>query len=249
MYQLTRQNNLSSNNQAKNPQSSNSIATRIFLIIRKQVLTKLIELELCRQNYQVEIFHDGMSAAIAIREAEPDLIILDWSISFLSGFDICYFLRSTNNYIPIIALTEIENVRERIAILNAGADDCLSKPFNIDEILAIVSARLRRNQQKKSPIISFEDLELNTLTREVHRNNQLISLTAKEFNLLEYLMLHPRQVLTRVQILEKIWGYDFYGDSNIIEVYVRYLRLKLETHNKKRLIQTVRSVGYVLRSS
>ena len=224
---------------------------RIFLLARKQLLSELIKVELCHQGYEVEIFHDNMAAAIAIRQAEsdlPDLIVLDWSVPFLSGFDIGYFLRSTNEYIPIMALTESQDVKERVAILNAGADDCLSQPFNMEEFLAIIAARLRAKKQEKQTTLVFDDLRLNTLTREVYRNNRLIVLTAKEFSLLEYLMLHPRQVLTRDQILEKIWGYDFAGDSNIIEVYIRYLRIKSEAKQEKRLIHTVRSVGYVLRS-
>ncbi|WP_019506664.1 response regulator transcription factor [Pleurocapsa sp. PCC 7319] len=228
---------------------SQSKIARIFLIARKQLLTEIIEIELIHQGYQVEVFHDGLTAAIAIRQQEPDLIVLDWVVSFLSGIDIYYCLRSTSNYIPIIALTEGKSAKERVTILNAGADDCLSHPFSMAEFLAIVGARLRQNRREKSHILIFEDLELNTLTREVHRNNRSIILTAKEFNLLEYLMIHPRQVLTRVQILEKIWGYDFFGDSNIIEVYIRYLRIKLEAQHEKRLIHTVRSVGYVLRSN
>ena len=225
--------------------------SRIFLLARKQLLSELIKVELCHQGYEVEVFHDNIAAAIAIRQAEsdlPDLIVLDWSVSFLSGFDIGYFLRSTNKYIPIMALTESQDVKERVAILNAGADDCLSQPFNMEEFLAIIAARLRAKKQEKQTTLVFDDLRLNTLTREVYRNNRLIVLTAKEFSLLEYLMLHPRQVLTRDQILEKIWGYDFAGDSNIIEVYIRYLRIKLEAKQEKRLIHTVRSVGYVMRS-
>ena len=120
-----------------------------------------------------------------------------------------------------------------IDILNAGADYCLSYPFSLPEFLAIVYARLRQNRQEKSPILLFEDLELNTLSRQVYRRDRAISLTAKEFNLLEYLMLHPLQVLTRVQIIESIWGFDFMGDSNIIEVYIRYLRIKLEAEGGK----------------
>ncbi|MEM8722883.1 MAG: response regulator transcription factor [Cyanobacteria bacterium P01_G01_bin.39] len=223
----------------------------IFLIARQNLLVELLNVELSHEGYEVKVFHDSMAAAIAIRQAEldlPDLIVLDWSISFLSGFDICYYLRSSNKYIPIVALTESAEVKERVAILNAGADYCLSQPFHIEEFLAIVAARFRPQRQHKSPILVFEDLQLNTLTREVYRHNRLIILTAKEFNLLEYLMQHPRQVLTRVQILEKIWGHDFTGDSNIIEVYIRYLRIKSEAEQEKRLIHTVRSVGYVLRS-
>ena len=234
-----------------NQNNFDSIATktpRIFLIARKQLLIDFIEIELRHCNYKVEIFQESMAAIIAIRKQEPDLVILDWSISLLSSLDIYNCLRSTKNYIPILALADRANVQERIAILNAGADDCFSYPFSTAELLAIIRARLRQQHKEKSSVLIFKDLQLNSLTREVYRDERPIILTAKEFNLLEYFMLHPRQVLTRFQILDKIWGYDFAGDSNIIEVYVRYLRIKLEKQQEKRLIHTVRSVGYVLRS-
>jgi two-component system OmpR family response regulator len=134
-----------------------------------------------------------------------------------------------------------------VAGLDAGADDYIVKPFSLEELLARVRAHLRRTQEDNPDLLQFADLSLNRITREVYRGNRAIELTAKEFELLEYLMAHPRQVLTRDQILERVWGYDFMGDSNIIEVYVRYLRLKLEAEEEKRLIQTVRGVGYVLR--
>lgn len=221
---------------------------RIFLIAETGQLAQLIRIKLQQEGYQVEVFHDGISAAIAIHQREPNLVILDWNACSFSNFNTYYCLRSTNNYVPVIALTDEKSAASRIEILNAGADYCLSQPFCIAEFLAIVHARLRQNRQEKSPVLLFEDLELNTLSRQVYRHNRPINLTAKEFNLLEYLMLHPLQVLTRVQIIESIWGFDFMGDSNIIEVYIRYLRIKLEAKQEKRLIHTVRSVGYVLRS-
>lgn len=221
---------------------------RIFIIAKPEPLTELIAIKLKSQGYELEIFHDGISAAIAIHQREPDLIVVDWTVRFLRNCDIYHSLRSTNSYVPLIALTEDPTVTGRIELLNAGADYCLSKPFSIQELLAIIQARLRQNRREKSPILVFEDLKLDTLSRLVYRQNRTIVLTAKEFNFLEYFMQHPLQVLTRVQILETIWGIDFTGDSNIIEVYVRYLRMKLEAQGEKRLIHTVRSVGYVLRS-
>ena len=221
---------------------------RIFVIAKPEPLTELIAIKLRSLGYELEVFHDGISAAIAIHQREPDLVIVDWTVRFLRHHDIYYSLRSTNKYVPTIALTEDPTVTGRIKLLDAGADYCLSKPFAIPEFMAIIQARLRQNRQEKSPILIFEDLKLNTLSREAIRNNRTIRLTTKEFNLLEYLMQHPLQVLTRVQIIETIWGIDFTGSSNIIEVYVRYLRMKLEAEGEKRLIHTVRSVGYVLRS-
>jgi DNA-binding response OmpR family regulator len=147
----------------------------------------------------------------------------------------------------VILLTARDEVSDRVTGLDAGADDYLVKPFSIEELLARVRAHLRRTQEVDLDVLQFEDLSLNRRTREVFRGKRAIELTAKEFDLLDYLLSHPRQVYTRDQILERVWGYDFRGDSNIIEVYVRYLRLKLEENNEKRLIHTVRSVGYVLR--
>jgi DNA-binding response OmpR family regulator len=165
----------------------------------------------------------------------------------ISGVEICRRLRSTGNSLPIILLTAKDEVSDRVTGLDAGADDYVVKPFSIEELLARIRAHLRRTQEIDEDVLFFTNLSLNRRTRQVHRDTRLIELTAKEFDLLEYLLSHPLQVLTREQILEKVWGYDFMGDSNIIEVYIRYLRLKLEENNQQRLIQTVRSVGYVLR--
>jgi DNA-binding response OmpR family regulator len=165
----------------------------------------------------------------------------------LSGVEVCRRLRATGNKVPVILLTARDEVSDRVAGLDAGADDYLVKPFSIEELLARVRAHLRRTQEVDLDVLQFADLSLNRRTREVFRGKRAIELTAKEFDLLDYLLSHPRQVYTRDQILERVWGYDFGGDSNIIEVYVRYLRLKLEENNEKRLIHTVRGVGYVLR--
>jgi DNA-binding response OmpR family regulator len=165
----------------------------------------------------------------------------------LTGVELCRRLRSTGIKIPVILLTAKDEVGDRVTGLDAGADDYLVKPFSIEELLARIRAHLRRTQELDTDLLQFEDLSLNRRTREVHRGQRSIDLTAKEFDLLQYLMSHPRQVFTREQILENIWGYDFMGDSNIIEVYVRYLRLKLEHDSEKRLIHTARGVGYSLR--
>ena len=165
----------------------------------------------------------------------------------VSGVEICHRLRQTGDKVPIILLTAKDEISDRVTGLDAGADDYIVKPFSIEELLARIRANLRRNQEEDGNVLQFADLRLDRSSREVYRSSRRIELTAKEFDLLEYLISHPRQVLTRDQILERVWGYDFMGDSNIIEVYVRYLRLKLEANNESRLIQTVRSVGYVMR--
>ncbi|AHJ26513.1 response regulator transcription factor [Nodularia spumigena CS-584] len=224
--------------------------THILLVEDEVKLARFIELELSYEGYQVSVAYDGLTALTAARELDIDLVILDWMLPGLSGLEICRRLRSTGDQVPVILLTAKDEVSDghRVAGLDAGADDYVVKPFSVEELLARVRAHLRRNQDADAgDILQFEDLSLNRRTREVFRGQRLIDLTAKEFDLLEYLLTHPRQVITRDRILEQVWDYDFIGDSNIIEVYIRYLRLKLETNNEKRLIQTVRGVGYVLR--
>jgi DNA-binding response OmpR family regulator len=224
--------------------------SKILLIVRPSKLTNLLKLELSHEGYAVEVTHDVRSRLLRWRENQPQLIIIDWSIADFSVLDLCYRWRSNNNQIPIIVLTTGQKISDRVAALDAGADDCISQPFSMTEFLARIRAHLRRNYlHTQKSILSFDNLRLDRLTREVHRDNIYISLTTKEFALLEYLMTYPRQVLTRTQILEQVWGYDYDGDSNIIEVYIRYLRLKTEQNNHKRLIYTVRGVGYVVRES
>jgi DNA-binding response OmpR family regulator len=222
-------------------------AEHILLVEDEIKLARFIELELQSEGYRVTVAHDGMSGLSLVRESEPDLAILDWMMPGLTGVELCRRLRSTGIKIPVILLTAKDEVGDRVTGLDAGADDYLVKPFSIEELLARIRAHLRRTQEADTDLLQFEDLSLNRRTREVHRGQRSIELTAKEFDLLQYLMSHPRQVFTREQILENIWGYDFLGDSNIIEVYVRYLRLKLEHDSEKRLIHTARGVGYSLR--
>jgi two-component system OmpR family response regulator len=223
------------------------MTSHILLIEDEAQLARFIKIELEFENYRVTICSDGFSGLAAAREHHPDLILLDWMLPGISGPEICRRLRQTGDKVPIILLTAKDEVSDRVTGLDAGADDYIIKPFSIEELLARIRAHLRRNAEEDPDLLQFQDLQLNRSTREVFRGNRAIELTAKEFDLLEYLISHPRQVLTRDRILERIWGYDFMGDSNIIEVYIRYLRLKLEAENEPRLIQTVRSVGYVLR--
>jgi len=223
------------------------MGAHILLVEDEVKLARMIELELGYEGYQVSVVHDGLAGLTTARDSHLDLIILDWLLPGLSGLEVCRRLRSTGDQVPVILLTAKDEITDRVAGLDAGADDYVVKPFSIEELLARVRAHLRRAQEADADTLRFEDLSLNRQTREVQRGERLIELTAKEFDLLEYLLLHPRQVITRDRILELVWGYDFMGDSNIIEVYIRYLRLKLEANNEKRLIQTVRGVGYVLR--
>ena len=223
------------------------MAAHILLVEDEVKLARFVELELSSEGYHTSVAHDGIAGLTLARESSPELVILDWMLPGLSGVEVCRRLRATGNKVPVIFLTAKDEVSDRVAGLDAGADDYLVKPFSIEELLARVRAHLRRTQEVDLDVLQFEDLSLNRRTREVFRGKRAIELTAKEFDLLDYLLSHPRQVYTRDQILERVWGYDFGGDSNIIEVYVRYLRLKLEENNEKRLIHTVRGVGYVLR--
>ena len=221
--------------------------THILLVEDEAKLAQFIKLELEFEQYQVTLAPDGFTGLSSAREIQPDLILLDWMLPGISGPEICRRLRQTGDRVPIILLTAKDEVSDRVTGLDAGADDYVIKPFSIEELLARIRANLRRDLDEQVDLLQFGDLSLNRSTREVFRGQRGIELTAKEFDLLEYLLSHPRQVLTRDQILERVWGYDFMGDSNIIEVYVRYLRLKLEQQQEPRLIQTVRGVGYVLR--
>ncbi|MBD2394482.1 response regulator transcription factor [Cyanobacterium aponinum FACHB-4101] len=221
--------------------------SKILVVEDEQKLAKFLELELQYEGYEVAIASDGKEGLKVAQKINPDLILLDWMLPQMSGFDVCRQLRSLGCMIPIILLTARDEINDRVAGLDAGADDYIVKPFGIEELLSRLRVHLRKSNEEDPDELHFLDLSLNRRTREVKRGDRIIDLTATEYDLMEYLISHPRQVLTRDQILEKVWGYDFGGDSNIIEVYVRYLRLKLESNKEKRIIQTVRGVGYVLK--
>ncbi|MFN6518812.1 MAG: response regulator transcription factor [Nostoc sp. CreGUA01] len=221
--------------------------THILLIEDEVKLARFIESELNYEGYQVSIAYDGLTALTAARELHLDLVILDWMLPGLLGLEICRRLRGISNEVPIILLIGKDEVSDRIAGLDAGADDYVVKPFSIDQLLARVRTHLRRRHQTDTAdILEFEDLSLNRRTRQVYRCQRLIELTVKEFDLLEYFLIHPQQIITCDRILEEVWGYDFVGDANMIDPYIRYLRLKLEANNEKCLIQTVTGVGYTL---
>ena len=223
------------------------MSIQIVVVEDEEKLARFIEMELGYEGYDVSVANDGLTGLTTIRDKNPDLIILDWMMPGMTGVEVCRRLRSTGVKTPVILLTAKDEVSDRVTGLDAGADDYLVKPFSIEELLARIRAHLRRTQDDETETLRFDDLSLDRQTREVFRGQRSIELTAKEFDLLEYLLSYPRQVITRDRILEEVWGYDFMGDSNIIEVYIRYLRLKLEAEGESRLIQTVRGVGYVLR--
>jgi two-component system response regulator MprA len=222
------------------------MSARILVIEDDEAILKLIRRSLAYEGYQVVTATDGPSGLIAARDNPPDLVVLDLMLPGLDGMEVCRRLRS-GGPTPIIILTAKDSINDRVMGLDMGADDYMVKPFNLDELLARVRALLRRSQPVHPQVLQFSDLTLDTGTRQATRNNRVISLTAKEYELLELFMRHPRQVLTRDVIFDQVWGYDFGGESNIIEVYIRYLRQKLEIEGETRLIHTVRGMGYVLR--
>jgi two-component system response regulator MprA len=209
-------------------------------------IVSFIKRGLIYEGYSVDTAVDGTEALTKARDKEPDLVILDIMMPGLDGVEVSKRLRQASD-VPILMLTAKGTVADRVEGLDSGADDYLVKPFAFDELLARVRALLRRRQPREGEVLRFSDLSLDTATREVKRGNEIIELTSQEFDLLELLMRHPRQVLIRDRIYERVWGYDFDGESNVIEVYVSYLRSKLEASGKPRLIHTVRGVGYVLK--
>lgn len=226
-----------------------AMSERILVVEDDRRIRDLLRRGLLFEGYTVDTAEDGETALRVARESPPDAVILDIMLPKMDGLEVCRRLRSASN-VPIMMLTARDSVPDRVTGLDAGADDYLVKPFAFDELLARLRALFRRHRLESAPdVYRYADLELNPRTRQVFRGEDSIELTAKEFDLLELFMRHPGQVLTREMIYEHIWDYDFGGESNIIEVYVRYLRTKLEATGKPRLLQTVRGVGYALRES
>jgi len=219
---------------------------RILVVDDDPEIVSFIKRGLIYEGYSVDTAVDGTEALTKARDKEPDLVILDIMMPGIDGVEVSKRLRQASD-VPILMLTAKGTVADRVEGLDSGADDYLVKPFAFDELLARVRALLRRRQPREGEVLRFSDLSLDTATREVRRGNEIIELTAQEFDLLELLMRHPRQVLIRDRIYERVWGYDFGGESNVIEVYVSYLRSKLEASGRPRLIHTVRGVGYVMK--
>jgi two-component system response regulator MprA len=228
---------------------------RILVVDDDRAVRESLRRSLQFNGYQVDLATDGQQALDAVKSARPDAMVLDVMMPRLDGLEVCRRLRGTGDDLPILVLTARDLVSDRVAGLDAGADDYLPKPFALEELLARLRALLRRTiaegsgAERTDPPLRFADLEMDLGTREVRRGDRLISLTRTEFSLLELLLSHPRQVLTRTRILEEVWGYDFPTSGNALEVYVGYLRRKTEAAGELRLLHTVRGVGYVLRET
>lgn len=222
------------------------MAEHILVIEDEQKIADFLRRGLTYEGFHVEVCLDGESGLKAARDNPPDLVVLDWMLPGLDGLEVCRRLRAAGT-VPILMLTAKDSVTDRVKGLDSGADDYVVKPFAFEELIARVRALLRRSHTTEETVLRFADLTLNVSTREVTRGTRKIELTTKEFDLLHFFIRHPRQVLPRELLYDRIWGYDFGGESNILEVYIRYLRSKLESAEEPRLIQTVRGVGYALR--
>jgi len=221
---------------------------KVLIVESNEVLASEIGVDLHEAGYAQLLTHtltEGLSLA---RTQNPALVVVAQRLSEESGLELCRQLRSEENRVPILLMMAQDELADRIACLESGADDYFLAPYRSDDFIKLVNAYLQPSAASGEQL-RFADLTLDLSQRHVTRGNRVIELTMKEFELLKYLMEHPREVLTRKQILESVWGYDFIGESNVIEVYIRYLRLKIDGENDKRLIQTVRSVGYVLRET
>jgi two-component system, OmpR family, response regulator MprA len=228
---------------------------RILVVDDDRAVRESLRRSLEFNGYQVDLASDGQQALESVNSARPDAMVLDVMMPRLDGLEVCRRLRGTGDDLPILVLTARDLVSDRVAGLDAGADDYLPKPFALEELLARLRALLRRaiadlnGAKAAGPVLTFADLEMDPGTREVRRGDRPISLTRTEFALLELLLSHPKQVLTRSRILEDVWGYDFPTSGNALEVYVGYLRRKTEAAGEHRLIHTVRGVGYALRET
>ena len=223
---------------------------KIMVIDDDEKITSMLRRSLSFEGYTVATAVNGQDGLKGILDNEPELVILDVMMPYIDGWEVCRRIRASGTDIPILMLTAKDEVSDRVKGLDLGADDYLVKPFALEELLARVRVLLRRRAERpeqKTNQISYEDVVMDFDTREVFRGGKLIELTTKEFELFNLFLQNPKRVLSRDLMMEKIWGYDFSGESNVLEVYIALIRQKTEEFGGKRLIQTVRGAGYVLR--
>jgi two-component system response regulator MprA len=222
---------------------------RLLIVDDDPELGQFLSTELDVEGYSCTLASNGQQALGLIRNQRWDLVVLDWTLPDFSGLEVCRRMRQGGITTPVLMLTGRDEVRERVEALDSGADDFLTKPFSIEELLARVRARLRRTNlnTQDDGWLRLADLAVNPASREVMRGEQEIHLTAKEFDLLLHLLRHPNEVQERRSILDALWGVDWDGDDNLLDVYVRYLRKKMEPPGQPTLIQTVRGVGFMLK--
>lgn len=225
-----------------------NVSVRVLVADDEPAVRKALQRALSGGGYEVELAADGDEALAQVEAAEPDAVVLDVLMPGTDGLEVCRRLRARGSAVPILMLTARDAVSDRVAGLDVGADDYLVKPFALEELLARLRALLRRTvNDGDGRALTYADVTLDPSTHEAHRGQRLLELTRTEFLLLELFLRNPRQALTRSLIFERVWGYDFGQSSNSLDVYVGYLRRKLEAGGEPRLIQTVRGVGYALR--
>jgi two-component system response regulator MprA len=222
--------------------------SRVLVVEDDADLARALALELAHAGYDVRVEPDGPAALRSGAEWQPNLVVLDLGLPTLDGLDVCRRLRAAS-WAPILILTARGAIEDRVRGLDAGADDYVTKPFSLDELLARVRSSLRRSRRSDDrQVLRVGDLVLDVMARTVARAGEAIELTRREFDLLEFMMRHPDQALERGTLLSEVWGFDFLGGSNVIDVYVRYLRRKIERPGAPRLIETIRGIGYALRA-
>lgn len=219
---------------------------RILIIEDDEEILRLLKRALTYQGYIVDTALTGKAGLKLANDQCPDLVVLDLMLPNMDGMEVCQKLQKIGNQ-PILMLTAKDTTQDRVQGLDAGADDYVVKPFEMDELLARIRALLRRTAADRVKLLDFEDLKLDSGTRKAYRGEREIVLTTKEYDLLDLFLRHPRQVMTREVIFDRVWDYDFGGESNVLDVYIRYLRQKLEENGEPRLIYTVCGAGYVLR--
>lgn len=220
----------------------------VLLVENDEALAQQVSLDLTEAGFTTVVASDAVIGFHQACELQPAMIVVNRALSGESGLKLCVQIRNTGSRVPMLLLMARDSVEDRVACLNAGADDYFLKPYRTEAFLQLIRLYLKP-EVGSTEQLRFGELILDLSTRRAMRNNRMIDLTMKEYELLKFLMSHPREVLTREQILENVWGYDFMGESNVIEVYIRYLRQKIGKESEKRLIQTVRGVGYVLRET
>ncbi|MEH2998892.1 MULTISPECIES: response regulator transcription factor [Bacillus] len=223
---------------------------KILVVEDEKKIARVLSLELEYEGYEVTVKETGMDGLQALEEESFDLVLLDVMLPELSGLEVLRRVRKTNTATPIILITARGSVPDKVSGLDLGANDYITKPFDIEELLARIRAQLRLNihaHEEKETELSIADLTVNEKTRDIQRAGQMLELTPREYDLLVHLLKHQQQVLTRDQLLTAVWGFDYFGDTNVVDVYIRYLRKKVDYPFEKQLIHTVRGVGYVMK--
>jgi len=248
--QEARRNTVTMSSDPASPASDDAAGSRVLVVDDEPNLVEVVSMALRFQGFTVETASSGREAIAAVASFKPHLIVLDVMLGDMEGFEVARRLGAQRSGVPIIFLTARDSTEDKVRGLSGGGDDYMTKPFSLEELLARIRTILRRSGQARDEdtgVLQFADLEMDEESREVRRAGELIELTATEYRLLRYLMLNPRRVMTRAQLLDHVWNYDFGGDGRVLETYVSYLRKKLDAHGPS-LIRTVRGVGYGLQA-